>query len=38
MEYVFVNQCAADSCYNANVRGRQMCKNPEDVYELQITE
>lgn len=33
MKILFVNECAADGCYNKNLgNGKQMCKEHEEMY------
>lgn len=34
MNIVFINDCAADGCYEKNIgNGKQMCKKHEEMYE-----
>ena len=37
MNTVFIEDCAADGCYNKNIgKGKQICKKHEEMYENRI--
>lgn len=37
MEYIFLEDCAADNCYEKNIgNGKQMCQKHQDMYDKGI--
>ena len=36
MNMIFLNDCAVDGCYKRNVKGAQMCKKHQTMYEAGI--
>jgi hemerythrin superfamily protein len=34
MRLIFLNDCAVDGCYKRNVKGKQMCKEHQKMYDM----
>ena len=34
MKLIFLNNCAVDGCYKRSVKGKQMCKEHQKMYDM----